>query len=171
MTLRNTNTQIFAALLACLMLASPASARVKVGQPASDFSAKTFDGQKISLADFKGKVLLINIWATWCGPCKKELPLLDAFYAVMNKSGLQLIAITTEDSAPASALKPLQAALRFPLVRNFRGKYVAIDGSVPSNYVIDRAGVVRYAKAGAFDLDDLNRIIVPLLNEPAPAGG
>ena len=53
---------------------------IKVGEQAPDFYATTFDGRKISLADYKGRVLIINLWATWCIPCREELPLLDAYY-------------------------------------------------------------------------------------------
>ena len=165
MTIFNFHMPFIAAIAVGLLLPSISYAKPKIGQPALDFKAKTFAGDDVKLADYKGQVLIVNIWATWCGPCKRELPLLDAYYALYVKNGLRMIAITTEDSAPNSALKPLQAALHFPLIRNFHGKYGAIDGAVPSNYVIDRAGVLRYAQAGAFDLDTLNKVIVPLLNE------
>ena len=151
------------------LMATSASASVKVGGPAPDFRATTFDGRKIDLAAFRGDVLIVNIWATWCGPCKRELPLLDRFYQLMKKNGLSVVAVTTEDSLPSSSLKPLQGALAIPLARSFRGAYAPIGGAVPTNFVIDRAGVVRYAKAGAFDLDTLNTVLVPLLNEPRPA--
>lgn len=141
-----------------------------VGRPAPPFHATTFDGAKVRLEDFKGQVLVVNLWATWCGPCKRELPLLDAYFQHNAPHGLRVIAYTTEDSLPASYLRPLQAALKIPLARNFRGAYPAITGAVPSNYVIDRAGVVRYAKAGAFDLATLNAVLVPLMREPAPTG-
>jgi cytochrome c biogenesis protein CcmG, thiol:disulfide interchange protein DsbE len=78
-----------------------------------------------------------------------------------------VFAITTEDSVPLSYLKPLAARLAIPLVKSIQGDYRALDG-VPTNYVIDRAGVLRYAKASAFELDDLNAILVPLLQAPAP---
>lgn len=157
-------------VILCLLLLSPSTAlsKPRIGEPAPDFSAMAFDGTKISLADFRGKVLVVNIWATWCVPCRKELPLLDGYMAAMASHGLGMIAITTEDSVPASQLKPLQAVLRFPLARKFRGPYGAINAAVPTNYVIDRSGVLRYAAPGAFDLDKLNEILVPLLREPVP---
>jgi cytochrome c biogenesis protein CcmG, thiol:disulfide interchange protein DsbE len=145
-----------------------AQARTKIGERAPAFRATTFEGAKVDLDSYKGDVLVINIWATWCGPCKQELPLIDSYYRAMSKHGLKILAITTEDSAPNSYLKPLQKLLAFPLVKGFRGSYRAIDGAVPSNFVIDRNGILRYAKAGAFDLDTLNEILVPLLKEPRP---
>ena len=162
---------------AAIALAAPAAqawslfpATPVVGKPAPDFSAAMLDGRKISLKDYRGQVLVINFWATWCGPCKRELPLLDAYYKAQQQHGLRMIAVTTEDSLPLSQLQPLAKVLAIPMVRYMRGTYGVMDG-VPTNYVIDRAGVVRYAKADAFSLDALNTLLAPLLQEPAPAVG
>ena len=152
-----------------LAIWEPAAATPVVGKPAPDFGVTTFDGKHLSLKDFKGQVVVLNFWATWCGPCKRELPLLDTYYKIQQKVGLRVLAVATEDSLPASDLRPLSKALTIPMVRDFRGAYGALDG-VPTNYVIDREGVVRYAKAAAFDLDDMNEILVPLLREPVPHG-
>ena len=157
------------AVAAAAMLAAMAcGATPKVGQPAPDFTLKLVDGRIVSLADLRGQVVVINFWATWCVPCRKELPTLDAYYRAMEKNGLRVFAATTEDSVPLSDLRKLFAALAIPAVRGVKGPYRPLD-AVPTNFVIDRAGVVRWAKAAAFDLDALNRILVPLLNEPAPA--
>ena len=75
-----------------------------------------------------------------------------------------MFAVTTEDSLPLSQLKPLAAALSIPLVRSIQGGYAPLGG-VPTNYVIDRKGILRYAKADAFDLSQLNEILVPLLGD------
>ena len=139
-----------------------------VGKPAPTFTAGLPDGSKVTLADFEGQVLIINFWATWCGPCKQELPLLDAYYKLQKDKGLRVIAVTTEDSLPMYKLKPLAKVLTIPLMTYISGRYGPIGGAVPTNYVIDRSGVVRYAKAAAFDLDDLNTVLVPLLQESAP---
>ena len=143
--------------------ASLAARTPRVGEAAPDVSFTPIDGDKIKLADLKGKVVIVNFWATWCGPCRTELPLLDNFYRATARHGLLVYAATTEDSLPVYRLKPLFKALAITPVRRIKG----LDdmGALPTNYVIDRKGVVRYAKAGAFDLDALNKIIIPLLNE------
>jgi peroxiredoxin len=153
-----------------LSFASQANAmdkRLVVGKPAPDFKVTTLDGKQLTLADFKGQVLVLNFWATWCGPCRQELPLLDGYYKAQQKFGLRVLAVTTEDSLPLDRLKPLAAVLTIPMVRRFRGPYSDPE-AVPTNYVIDRTGTLRYAKAASFSLDDLNGLLVPLLKEPAP---
>jgi cytochrome c biogenesis protein CcmG, thiol:disulfide interchange protein DsbE len=152
-------------IAALLLLAAAKPARE--GDIAPPFELTMIDGSKVRLDDLRGQVIILNFWATWCGPCKKELPLLDGYYAVQKSHGLRAFAIATEDSLPPSMLKALFAAMRMPSARRIKGPYPVLRG-VPTNYIIDRSGRVVYAKAAALDLDDMNRIIVPLLQAPVP---
>jgi thiol-disulfide isomerase/thioredoxin len=149
------------------MATSTATAAVKVGERAPNFELTLIDGSKVSSADLHGQVVILNFWATWCGPCKAELPLLDSYYRVRKANGLRVFAVATEDSLPAYKLKPLFTAMAIPSARRIKGPF-AVMGALPTNYIIDRAGIVRYAKTGAFDLDDLNTLLVPMLRESAP---
>ena len=139
-----------------------------IDRAAPDFRVTTVDGRTLSLADFKGQVLVLNFWATWCAPCKKELPMLDAYYRIQQPAGLRVLAVTTENSLPLSKLKSLAAALAIPMVREFEGDYGPLKG-VPTNYVIGRDGVLRYAKAGALTVEKMNAILVPLLRAQVSA--
>jgi cytochrome c biogenesis protein CcmG, thiol:disulfide interchange protein DsbE len=154
-------------ITAGLILAAPATAKPVIGQIAPEFELTLIDGAKVKLSELRGQVVLLNFWATWCVPCRKELPLLDGYYRAAGKHGLRVFAITTEDSVPLSKLKALFAAMAIPSARRIKGSYKVLDG-VPTNYVIDRSGRLRYAKAGSFELDDLNALLVPLLKEATP---
>jgi peroxiredoxin len=152
------------------MAATSAQAKLPiVGQVAPDFKLTLVSGETVTLADLKGQVIVLNYWATWCAPCIKELPLLDSYYILQKSRGLAVFAITTENSVPLYHLKKLFAAMAIPSVRRIRGPD-GIDGAVPTNIVIGRDGRVRYAKAGSFDLDGLNALLVPLLRENAGGG-
>jgi peroxiredoxin len=151
------------------ILAAPAgavAATAKVGQPAPSFSLTTYDKRKIKLADLQGKVVVINWWATWCGPCKAEMPMMSDFHHLHKDEGLEMFGVTTDDSSPPNKLKRVSELLSYPLVLRFNGNY-PILGGVPTSYVIDRHGVLRYAKAGAFNEQDFEQLILPLLHEPA----
>jgi peroxiredoxin len=140
-----------------------------IGKPAPDFELTLMDGSKVRLADLRGQVVVLNFWATWCVPCRRELPLLDGYYRLQRRHGLRVFAVATEDSVAPKLMKPLFTAMAITPAKRVKGRYDLIDNAVPTNYVIDRAGVVRYAKADSFDLDDLNTILTPLLKEAPPA--
>ena len=150
-----------------LTLAGAALAGPKVGQPAPDFTVTTFGGHTVKLSDLKGDVIVLNFWATWCGPCRQELPLLEAAFRAYNGYGFQVLAVATEDSAPERDLRKVAEKLTIPFVRHMKGPYRDL-GALPTNYVIDRAGTLVYARAGAFDEASVNEILIPLLKEPAP---
>jgi peroxiredoxin len=154
-------------IAAAWALAGAAWAAPKVGMPAPAFTVTTYGGQTVKLADLKGDVIILNFWATWCGPCKKELPLLESAFKAYSQYGFQVLAVATEDSLPESKLRPIAAKMRIPFVHHLQGPYRDM-GALPTNYVIDRSGKLVYAKAGAFDLDSLNAIVVPLLKEAFP---
>jgi len=154
------------------LLCAPVAARAaepRVGQLAPNAQFTAVSGEKFDLASLRGHVVVINFWATWCVPCRKELPLLDAYYRAQKAHGLVVLAATTENSVPEYQMRKLFAVLSITPLHRLKGPYQPIDDSVPTNFVIDRAGVVRYAEAGAFTLDGLNAVLVPLLRAPVPA--
>ncbi|HET8750127.1 MAG TPA: TlpA disulfide reductase family protein [Sphingomicrobium sp.] len=163
--------KILAALTLAATAAPASAASLAVGQPAPNFDLKLIGGKHVHLSDLRGQVVVLNYWATWCVPCRTELPLLDSYYRAATKRGwpLKIYAVATQDSVPAYQMKPLFAALAIPSASRIHGgPFANVDG-LPTNYVIDKAGVLRYAKSGAFELGDLNQILIPLLREPAPA--
>jgi len=156
--------------LLCVPIAAHAT-EPRAGQIAPNAQFTTVSGEKYDLASLRGQVVVINFWATWCGPCRQELPMLDAYYRAQKQHGLVVLAATTEDSLPEYQLKKLFAAMAITPLRKLKGPYGPIRSSVPTNFVIDRAGVVRYAEPGAFSLDELNSLLVPLLGQTPPVVG
>lgn len=156
-----------ALLLAASLAAGPSDARApRPGNVAPAFTLVLLDGTKVSLSDLKGKVVILNLWATWCGPCRSEMPALDMMQTNGAKYGLQVYGVlTNDDMAMAKRLKLYDDIVAYPLARHIRGGYEAIRGQVPSNYIIDRKGVLRYAKAGSLSPEQFAEIVVPLLNE------
>ena len=161
-----------AILIAALIGAGPAFAKpAKVGEPAPDFTGTTLDNKEVSFAALKGNVIIVNFWATWCPPCREELPVLSAYAKAREKYGLKVLAVTMDArQVKKDFLEKLQGELGFPLLDQFKGsEYRLIKRAIPTSYIIDREGIVRYAEARPFTLDDLNRELVPLLNMPTPA--
>ena len=169
MTLRRLSGMRTWALGAAALLLLGASKAPRVGEAAPAFELTLIDGSKVTLDQLRGNVVVLNFWATWCVPCRAELPTLDRYYEIQRPHGLRVFAIATEDSVPLYRLKKLFALMKIPSAKRIKGPYDVLGG-VPTNYVVDRAGRLRYAKAAAFDLDDLNATLVPLLLEPVPAG-
>ena len=164
----------FAALLTTGIASSRKSAPL-VDAPAPDFQVTTFDGRKLSLADFKGQVVVLNFWATWCGPCKRELPLLEDYHRRQHSAGLVILAVATEDSLTPFQLRPLQKLLTLQMVKRFKGDYGDIK-YLPTNFVIDRKGILRYAESGGFTREGIEEVLGPLIAEtrdspPAAAAG
>ncbi len=146
-------------------------AGVQVGKPAPPFTITTFDKRRFTKQDLAGKVVVLNFWATWCAPCRVELPMIDRYLREHPTDDLALFAVATEGSVPNAELRPLAKVLSFPLaLRISSAAYGPIGGEVPTNFVIDRAGIVRWARAGAFTEVSFGALVQPLLAQPAPAG-
>ena len=166
-----TLNRIIAAIMLVIASSLASAAGPKVGQAAPNAELVLADGKKVHLSDLRGQVVILNYWATWCVPCRTELPLLNAYYLEAAKRGwpLKIYAVATEDSLPKYQLKHLFSVLSIAPTDRIHGGAFGDVEAVPTNYVIDKAGIIRYAKAGAFSLDDLNGILVPLLREPPAA--
>ncbi len=159
------------AVLACAAaLAIVGSARAdEVGKPAKPYKIYLLDKSAVSSDQLKGKVVVVNRWATWCTPCKAEMVVFENYLRTHPDTDLKIFAVTVELSVPPSKLKPLQGILHYPLALSVPSGGYAIKDAVPTSYVIDRAGVVRFAAAGAFTDESFDELVTPLLKQAAPA--
>ena len=142
------------------------------GEAAPDFSLRDINGKEVSLSSYKGKVVLVNFWATWCGPCKLEMPHLDKMDRDLESKGFEVISISTDDARAASKVKPL-------VKRGGYGFTVLLDKdttvvsqynpakTLPYNVLIDRAGNIHkvYQGYNPGDEVELRRDIEALVNE------
>jgi thiol-disulfide isomerase/thioredoxin len=119
---------------------------------APDFLLETLDGGTLRLSDLQGKAVLVNFWATWCGPCRSELPHLVAAYDRYRQEGLEIVAVNLQEDEDTVARFVQEFGMQFPVVID-RGGEVADEYRVlglPTSYFIDRSGVVRSIYTGPF---------------------
>jgi len=134
---------------------------------APEVSLNDLEGQPASLAAYLGKVVLVNNWATWCPPCKAEMPALQAFYEAHKNQNFELIGIEAGEPASEVSLFVKQYRLTFPIWLDPDSKSLDAfhNQALPNSYVIDKNGVVRLAWSGAISRDMLEKYVVPLLEE------
>ncbi|NWG34789.1 MAG: TlpA family protein disulfide reductase [Chloroflexi bacterium] len=140
---------------------------VAVHYAAPELSLQNLTGETESLADYRGQVVLVNNWATWCPPCKAEMPTLAAYYSEHHADGFTLIAIEAGDPPEAVAQFAKDYGLKFPvwLDPNSDSLKAFGNGSLPNSYVIDRSGAVRYAWTGEIGRSMLEQYVTPLIEE------
>ena len=131
---------------------------IAVGSAAPDYAATSLAGDSVSLAGLKGKVVLLNVWATWCHPCRDEIPQLEALHQRYGASGLELVGVSVD-------VPGMEAGIR-EFMRDFSMTYpVWLDPDervstqfrtigVPETFLIDRAGVIRWRKIGPIQAAD-----------------
>jgi peroxiredoxin len=129
---------------------------VRVGDEAPNFRLRDLDGNLTSLSQFRGKVVLLNFWATWCGPCRVEMPAMEQLYRTSSRREFQILAVST-DPQGAAVTRPFQqkTGLTFPILHDMEMQIGLTYGarSLPMTFMVDRQGVVRQKIFGARDWD------------------
>jgi thiol-disulfide isomerase/thioredoxin len=141
----------FIVLLACMStLLSFAAVADIVGQPAPDFALRSMKGPSMRLSEHLGEVVIINFWATWCGPCRQEMPLLDQLYGKYQRAGLVMLSVNIDENAEPAIEMAQTLRVSYPVLFDARKEVSrAYDVSaMPVTVLVDRAGVVRYVSEG-----------------------
>jgi len=142
----------------CLLLLSVAAGpvlatsmdQIHAGAPAPQFQLNSNSGKPLSLADLKGRIVLVNFWASWCGPCRKEMPLLEQLNRQYRSKGVTLVGVNVEPDSAAATDWLKATPVSFPIlfdVDSKVSKLYQVEG-MPNTVILDRKGNVRYIHRG-----------------------
>ena len=140
---------------------------VLLDQPAPPLSGPTLDGGSLDLQDYRGDVVLVNVWASWCVPCRREYPVLEQASRELTPHGLQVIGINTQDtSEDAVAFLDELGGANFPSVVDPDGRIAVEWGTfgIPETFVVDREGRLRSRVIGEITSEWIAANVVPLLD-------
>ena len=142
--------KLIAGLVVCVMAATALAASGLQGQSAPDFALKSSNGENLRLSEFRGDVVMINFWATWCGPCRQEMPLLDELYQRYQRVGFSLLGVNIDDD-PRRAMRMIEElGVGFPVLFDAEkavSQLYKVD-AMPVTVLVDREGNVRYVHHG-----------------------
>jgi len=177
MTPRGRATAAGALLAASLLLVAACGgegprriAAVDIGKPAPAYASLTLAGDTTSLAALRGEPVLLNIWATWCHPCRTEIPELERLHQQHSANGLRVIGVSIDAGGEDDAVRAFAEEYRmtYPVWRDADGRVSTVFGAigVPATYLIDRDGTLRWRKVGPIAERDtgLARAIEEALN-------
>ena len=132
--------------------------KVEVGAPAPAYRAVSLGGDSVSLAGLRGHTVLLNVWATWCHPCRDEIPELRQIHARYRERGLELIGVSVDADGSDGAIRDFmrEFAMTYPIWRDPEERVSArfLVVGVPATFLIDRAGVLRYKHTGPVQPND-----------------
>jgi peroxiredoxin len=156
------------ALVIILALGLPLSAAPEENAPAPDFSLRDLKGNTLTLASYKGKVLVLNFWATWCPPCRAEIPDFIEAYKENKIRGLEILGVSVDRMAPDKLLAFVnKAGINYPIAfadQTIEKNYEPGD-YIPATIVVDRKGVIRHRHVGQLEKAALVKLFDELINE------
>ena len=151
------------ALLGWLLLRpapqAPAAASSLLGQPAPDFALRTLSGEELRLSALRGQPIILNFWASWCGPCQEEAPLLSELSTRQAAQGFKIVGVLFQETSPERARQFVAAhRLRYPNTQDEGAEAAIAYGltGIPDTFFIDRDGKVRAALRGGLNRERLN---------------
>lgn len=131
---------------------------VQIGAAAPQYATVALGGDSVSLAGLRGKVVVLNVWATWCHPCRDEIPQLEALHQRFAKDGLALVGVSVDNGGMDEGIRQFMRDFKMTYAvwldpdERVNAQFLTIG--VPETFVIDRAGVIRWHKIGAIQPGD-----------------
>jgi len=147
-----------------MLLPLAVSAAVSVGDKVPSFKARTIDdGKNLALEDYRGKVVLLDFWASWCPPCLKSFPKYDALRREIGTSDFEIVAINVDENTDDARKFLSKHPVSFPIAKDPKGVLPGVFGvkAMPTSYLIDKNGVVRHVHA-AFRDGDIEKLKVEI---------
>lgn len=148
----------------------PTSSTVQADQEVAPFFTSTdLDGKAFDLNAYKGKVIVLNFWATWCGPCRREIPDFIQLQDEYGASGLQIVGVALDEQG-ASIVKPFadKFKINYPVVVDAKSEVAAMYGqmnAIPVTIIVDRTGKIRSRQVGMRTKAQIESIALPILKE------
>ncbi|TDJ13318.1 MAG: TlpA family protein disulfide reductase [Gammaproteobacteria bacterium] len=141
--------RIILLVLSIFMGSSLASSGL-TGQTAPDFVLRSSTGENLRLSEYRGDVVMINFWATWCGPCRQEMPLLDELYGRYQRVGFSLLGVNIDDDSRRAMAMVKELGVRFPVLFDEEKKVSKLYEveAMPMTILLDREGTVRHIHYG-----------------------
>ncbi|RMH65436.1 MAG: TlpA family protein disulfide reductase [Calditrichaeota bacterium] len=138
---------------------------ISLAKKAPDFTFKSLDGKEVSLSDYKGKVVLVNFWATWCGPCIGEMPDLNKLYQAYKDKGFQILGLAVSSRPNDIPKKVKQTGVTYPILLNAEPAVAKFGGfgAIPQTFIIDQNGTIVHSVTGSRGYEDFEKMIKPLL--------
>jgi peroxiredoxin len=167
---RQTFVRSFAGLVAAIALNIASAAAPNItGQAAPDFALRTLDQSNLRLSEFRGQVVLINFWASWCGACRQAMPIFNEMQEKYGQAGLVMLSINVDDEAHRALHMAQSLKIRFPVLLDEQkavSRLYQLE-TMPLTVLIDREGTVRFVHVG-YNVGDDTKFVAPLrslLNE------
>lgn len=147
-----TRVAVLALLAACTAEKESETGRVDIGLPVPAYQAVSLAGDSVSLAAQRGKVVLLNVWATWCHPCREEIPELQQLHQRYRERGLELIGVSVDAEGNDEGIQAFakEFQMTYPIWRD-PGERISTQFlilGVPATFLVDRSGVLRWRKTG-----------------------
>jgi len=147
--MKGLKTTLLGAILVIFTASSLASSSLE-GQDAPDFVLRSATGENLRLSEYRGNVVMINFWATWCGPCRQEMPLLDELYERYQRVGFSLLGVNIDDDSRRAMKMVRELGVKFPVLFDENkevSKLYKVD-AMPVTILVDREGRIRHVHHG-----------------------
>ena len=139
----------FAVMLSSCIYGPPPETVVNIGQPAPSFKLPDLDGREISLEEYKGKIILLDFWATWCSPCRMTMPVIEKLSREYSDD-MTVLAVNLRESREVIGKYAFEQAISAQILLDVEGKVSSTYGAnaIPMQFIIDRSGIVRHIQTG-----------------------